>query len=283
MGVSTGALTLSAPSRAMGAKLFHQTWMPSTPPHAILILAHGYAEHLGRYDYFARRCNNVGLAVFALDHWGHGNSDGEPGYVPSFSIFLDGMAALLSHARATCPGLPRVLIGHSMGGLIGASHLLTHQDGYAAAVLSGPAVQPGTPPSAATRVIGRLLSKLAPHAGLIQLDATAISRDPDVVARYLEDPLVHKGKMSARMAAEMLDAMEHLQANAGQIRIPLLIAHGSEDKLAAAEGGRRLSDLVSSTDKEFRLLKGMYHEIFNEPERDDVIDGVLSWIDQRIS
>lgn len=277
----TAQLTLPPPSRAAGATLFVQRWMPPAPKAAIL-LAHGYAEHAGRYAAFAQQAVAKGYAVYALDHWGHGQSAGIRGYVPDFSVFLDGVAALRAHVEAQQPRLPCVLLGHSMGGLIAALHLITHQDAYAAAVLSGPAVQPGTPPSRATRWIGQRLSRWLPQTGLIQLDAAAISRDPDVVASYIADPLVHTGKMSARLAAEMLKAMDMCQANANQIHLPLLVAFGAQDRLAAPAGGAALIAAIASTDKEYRLLPGLYHEIFNEPEGADVIQDVLAWMDVRL-
>ena len=276
-------LTLQAPSRAAGDTLFTHSWHPKTAPRGIILLAHGYAEHLGRYGHVAKAFTDAGFAVYALDHWGHGQSDGTPGFVPHFSVFLDGMAALLDHVQARFPNTPRVLLGHSMGGLIAAHHLLTHQQTYHAAVLSGPAVQPGTPPSAATQLIGRLLSILAPKMGLIELEAAAVSRDPAVVAQYMADPLVYRGKMSARLASEMLSNMMGLQQQAGQIRAPLLVVHGTLDRLAAASGGAALVDAVASKDKEFRPLDGLYHEVFNEPEGDIVLAGVIDWINARIS
>ncbi len=276
-------LNLESKSRAAGAKLFGQCWLPKGAPRAIILLAHGYAEHLGRYEHVAKTFTDAGLAVYALDHWGHGRSDGARGFVPHFSVFLDGMAALLDMVQHRHPKTPRILLGHSMGGLIAAHHLLHHQSAYCAAILSGPAVQPGTPPSAATQIIGRLLSAIAPHMGLIALEAEAVSRDPQVVADYLADPLVYHGKMSARLASEMLRAMMEIQEKAVAIQCPLLVVHGSLDRLAAPSGGAALVQAVSSSDKEFRALNGLYHEVFNEPEREEVLAGVLSWITSRIS
>lgn len=281
MKISSGTLTLPATSAAAGDKLFYQSWVPEAP-RAVIVLAHGYAEHLGRYGHVADRLGRDGFAVFALDHWGHGRSDGTRGFVPRFQVFLDGMTSLLSVATSEFPALPRILIGHSMGGLISVAHLLGHQSDYAGAVLSGPAVKPAEPPSAATLIIGRLLSRLAPKAGILQLDSNAVSRDPAVVAAYRADPLVHTGKMSARLAAEMLDAMSMVQGRASEIQLPLLIVHGGEDRLAAPAGARELFDKLSSSDKEFHDFLGLYHEVFNEPERDEVLDLVSTWISNHI-
>ena len=178
---------------------------------------------------------------------------------------------------------PATMIGHSMGGLIATAHLLDHQQDYVGAVLSGPAVKPAVPPSAATRIIGRLLSRLAPQTGILQLDSGGVSRDPAVVAAYLADPLVHTGKMSARLAAEMLDAMTMVQDNATRITLPLLIVHGSEDSLASPAGAREMFGKLGSTDKTFQDLPGLYHEVFNEPERHEILDLVIGWTAQHLT
>lgn len=275
---TTGLLTLGPKSRAAGDALFRQSWFPDGAPRAALILAHGYAEHAGRYQHLAERLTASGYAVHAIDHWGHGRSDGDRGFVADFSVFLDGMNALLTFVRSSHPDLPLFLLGHSMGGLIASHHLLTHQQHYCGAILSGPAVSAGTPPSAPIRVIGQILSRLVPKAGLLQLDAHAVSRDPEVVAAYLADHLVYKGKMSARLAAAMLRAMEEIQLRAGEITLPLLVIHGSKDTLAAPEGARQLVTQARSTDKQFRELDGLFHEVFNEPEREIVLSSVVEWI-----
>lgn len=282
MTQTSGTLSLPAGSKAAGDKLYFEGWVPDTPK-AVILLAHGYAEHLARYDYVAQQAMKSGFALYALDHWGHGRSDGIRGYVPSFSVFTDGIAALLAQVESAHPDLPRGLVGHSMGGLIAAHHLLSRQQSYHAAMLSGPALAPGAPPSVIVRLIGQLLSAIAPKTGLIELEAEAISRDPDVVAAYRADPLVHIGKMSARLAAEMLHAMEILADRAGEIRLPLLVMHGSEDRLAAPSGARAFVDKVGSASKEFRLLDGLFHEIFNEPERDAVLSECFGWLNAQLS
>lgn len=281
MKISSGTLTLPVGSRAAGDKLFYQSWVPDAP-RAVVVLAHGYAEHLGRYDHVADRFSCDGIAVLALDHWGHGRSDGARGFVPRFQVFLDGMTSLLDEAKAEFPDIPRFLVGHSMGGLISVAHLLQHQSEYVGAVLSGPAVEPAEPPTTATLIIGRLLSRLAPHAGILQLDSGAVSRDPAVVSAYRADPLVHTGKMSARLAAEMLDAMDMVQRRASEITLPLMIVHGSEDRLASPAGAHELFQKVASPDKEFHDFLGLYHEVFNEPERNEVLDLVCTWASKHL-
>ena len=274
----SGTLQLPAGSAGAGAKLHWQAWLPESAMHAVVVLAHGYAEHFGRYEYFAAKLNAAGIGVYALDHWGHGRSDGTYGFVPAFRAFTDGVEVLLEEVKRRHSDTPRFLIGHSMGGLIAAAHLLTHQQDYAGAILSGPAIKAAEEPSKLMIWISRLLSRFAPKVGVLPFDGTGISRDPAVVAAYFADPLVYTGKMSARLAAELFDAMANVRERAATISLPILLLHGAEDRATAPEGSQFLADNVASADCELKLYPGLFHEIFNEPERDSVIADVTGWI-----
>ncbi|HVR91970.1 MAG TPA: lysophospholipase [Novosphingobium sp.] len=279
----TERLELPASSAGAGAKLYWQAWLPEAPPRAGVVIAHGYAEHLGRYEHVAAHFTALGLAVFALDHWGHGQSDGVPGFVPRFSAFTDGMEQLLTAVEAAHPHLPLILLGHSMGGLIATLHLPTHQSHYAGAVLSGPLIIPSEAPSRLMQWISRLLSRIAPRLGVLALDATGVSRDPAVVAAYLADPLVYNGKVSARLAAEMFAAMAHARAAAPSIVLPMLLLHGGEDRLTSPDGSRYLAAHLGSADRTLTIYPGLYHEIFNEPEQGEVLGDVSAWIDAHLA
>jgi len=278
-----GILLLPTGSKAAGAKLYWQKWLPDEKPKALILLIHGYAEHSGRYQYFAEHCLGKGYGVYAVDHWGHGQSDGTPGFVPDFSVYHDGVGQLLAYAKQDFPELPVVLVGHSMGGLIGATYLLTHQSEFAAAVLSGPAVKAAEEPSAFLKAISGFLARFFPKLGVLELDPNGVSRDPEVVADYLADPLVYNGKMGARLAAEMLRNMTLVQQNAGQISLPLLMLHGEKDSLAAAEGSRFLDAHIASTEKMLKIYPELFHEIFNEPEKDQVLNDMTDWLDTRLA
>lgn len=280
--MTEGSLRLDSASAGAGAALHWNAWLPERDIRAVAVLAHGYAEHLGRYEHFAGRLNAAGIGVYALDHWGHGRSEGRYGFVPAFSAYTDGVEALLADVERRHPDLPRFLIGHSMGGLIAAAHLVTHQSHYAGAILSGPAIKAAQEPSWLLIWISRLLSRLAPRLGVMAFDASGVSRDPAVVAAYLADPLVYSGKMSARLAAEMFEAMADTRAKAGRIALPLLLLHGEADSLTAPEGSRFLFEQVGSNDRQLKVYPGLYHEIFNEPERDAVIGDVIDWIDKHL-
>ncbi len=274
---------LAAPSAAAGANLFCQSWAPDKAPKAIVILVHGYDEHSGRYAYFAEHCVNHGFAVHTLDHWGHGKSDGENGFVPEFSVYHDGLDTLLGQMPADQRALPLILVGHSLGGLISASYLLDNQSNFAAAVLSGPAIKATDEPSSFMKGLSRFLSKVAPKMGVLGLDASGVSRDPKVVADYLADPLVSGTKISARLAAEMMGNMETVQNQAAEITMPMLLLHGGEDRLTAPEGSVFLHDHISSKEKMLKIYPGLFHEIFNEPEKDAVLTDMTNWIDRIIA
>lgn len=280
--MTVASVILSADSVAAGARLHVTHWLPAGSPKAIVLLAHGYAEHAGRYGHVAARLNEAGYAVYAVDHWGHGQSDGVPGFVPRFSAFLDGMRELLALVGVNHPGTPRLLLGHSMGGLIATLLLIERQDAFAAAALSGPAIMPAEPPSRFTVWISRFLSRFFPRLGVLALDANGVSRDPAVVAAYRADPLVYTGKIGARLGKEFMDAMAAAQAGAPTIALPIVLQHGADDRLTAPEGSRFLFEHVASADKVLKLYPGLYHEIFNEPEQAAVIGDLVAWFDVHV-
>ncbi|WP_254054383.1 alpha/beta hydrolase [Sphingorhabdus sp. EL138] len=274
------SLTLVAPSAAAGASLYCQSWTPETATKAVIILVHGYDEHSGRYGYFADHCTKHGFAVQTLDHWGHGRSDGANGFVPDFSVYHDGLDSLIKQLPAEQKGLPLILVGHSLGGLIGATYLLKNPSRFTAAVLSGPAIKATEEPSAVMKGLSKLLSKLAPTMGVLALDANGVSRDPKVVADYLADPLVSGTKISARLAAEMMANMELVQSHAAKITLPILLLHGGKDSLTAPEGSMFLNENIGSGEKMLKIYPELFHEIFNEPEKDAVLTDMTDWMDR---
>lgn len=261
--------------------LFWQSWQPGREPRAILLIAHGLAEHSERYQHVAEHLVAQDYAVFAVDHVGHGRSPGDRVALQGFGDLLAGMDALYAHALSTYPGKPVSLIGHSMGGLIAALCAVDKPERYHALVLSGPAVIAPEPPPAWQLFVVRALSRLAPGLGVISLEAGAISSDPAVVDDYLNDPLVYTGKITAGMATALFDAMARLRARAHAIRMPLLAMHGDADRLTAPEGSVLLIEQAESADKTLKRFPGMFHEIFNEPARHEVLSTLTDWLDAR--
>lgn len=263
---------------AAGRKIYHQGWFPEGDTRAVLLLAHGLAEHGGRYMNLVRHFLPKGFAVHALDHIGHGRSEGPRVYVERFSDFTDTFQTFRKMVQERQENKPLFLVGHSMGGLMAACYLLEHQEGLAGAILSGPAVKVAGNIPQATIIAGRILSILAPKLRVVALDAKGVSRDPEVVRAYEEDPLVYRGKMTARLGAEMIRAMGQVGEKASRIRLPLLILQGGADRLVEPSGAQLLYDGVSSTDRQIILYEGLYHEVFNEPEHERVLSDAEAWI-----
>jgi alpha-beta hydrolase superfamily lysophospholipase len=263
--------------------VFYQYWIPETAPKALLLLVHGAGEHSGRYLQLARYFTRHGYAIAALDHPGHGKSEGHYGHVDRFGDFVSTLGIFQRKLTADFPQLPQILLGHSMGGLIGGLYLLENQQAFVGCVMSGPAIKTDIEPGYLQLLLIRGLSVLAPKTGVLQLDAAGVSRDPAVVAAYVNDPLVNHKKMSARMVAELFGGMRQLQADAARISLPILLLHGDADVMASPEGSRFLYEHVCSTDKTLELCPGLFHEIFNEPEHEEIFAQVLEWCDRRLT
>jgi len=258
--------------------IYYQYWLPEGEPKAILLVVHGLAEHSGRYMNVVNHLTPLGYAVYGIDHIGHGKSGGERVYVDRFRDYTKTLKNYFDKIRKWQPQKPVFLIGHSMGGLISAAYLLEHQDELSGAVLSGPGIKVPDNISQAVIFAGKILSIIIPKAGLIQLDADGISRDPAVIDAYVNDPLVCTGKATARLGAELLKTMQHVTKQAAKIKLPLLILQGSDDKLVDPSGARLLFDSAGSKDKTIKIYTGFYHEVFNEPEHEQVLNDVKTWI-----
>ena len=219
---------------ARDAEVYYQAWLPEEPVKAVLLVVHGLAEHCGRYGNVVDHFIPLGYAVYGLDHIGHGKSEGRRVYVKRFEDFTDTLSMYFAMVKGRQADAPIFLLGHSMGGLIASCYLLDHQADFKGAVISGPAVKVTVSPF--TFFIGKILSFLAPKAGLVQLEASGVSKDPVVVEAYVNDPLVFNGKVTARLAAELLKAMQRVEAEAGQITLPFVVVQGSEDTLVDPAG-----------------------------------------------
>ncbi len=265
---------------AGGVPIFATSWLPEGAPRDHLVLAHGYAEHLGRYRAVAKVFTDAGYAVHALDHRGHGKSGGTRAVIDSFANADADIDQLVDRVRRES-GFARIkLVGHSMGGSLALNYALNHPEKLSGLVLSGPAIGGGLPKVQA--LLLSLISRIAPALGMIQLDAEAVSRDPQVVADYKADPLVFLGKVPARTAREMMHAISTYPARVGSMQLPCLLMHGSADSLVLAKDAQPVFDAIASPDKTVRIFDGLYHEIFNEPERLEVLGIVKDWLDARL-
>jgi len=260
------------------ANIYHQAWLPEGNVKAVLLIVHGLGEHCGRYMNVVNHFVPLGYAVYGLDHIGHGKSEGMREVVERFTDYTDALTVYQEMVKGGQTGKPIFLVGHSMGGLIVSYYLLDHQADFRGAVISAPLIKASGNISQATILMGKILSALAPKMGLLPVDPNGISRDPEVVKAYLNDPLVFHGKTPARLGAELLKAMLRVTAEAGKITLPFIVLQGSEDRLVDPGGAQTLYDKASSKDKTIRIYEGLYHEVFNEPERGRVLKDVETWL-----
>jgi alpha-beta hydrolase superfamily lysophospholipase len=265
-----------------GVRIVYDVWTPDTTPRGVVVLSHGFGEHARRYDHVAQRFGQDALVTYALDHRGHGRSGGKRVLVKDISEYTGDFDTLVGIAGKEHPGVTRVVLGHSMGGGIVFAYGVERPDAYDLMVLSGPAVAAQTAVSPPLAWLAKTLGAIVPGLPVQQLDAGAVSRDPAVVDAYNTDPLVYHGKVPAGVARALVLVGETMPKRAAALTAPLLVVHGSEDQLIPVDGSRQLADAVGSSDVELKVYPRLYHEVFNEPERDQVLDDVVSWINARL-
>ena len=248
-------------------------------PKRVVFICHGLGEHCRRYDHVIEALTNAGAAVYACDLRGHGRSDGRRGHIERWRQYVDDVASMFSTAEKDgLADAPWLLLGHSMGGLVAVHAARHHGKRLSALALSGPllGIAVRVPPVKAAA--GKLMSTVWPKLTLDnELQTAYISRDPDTVRAYEQDPLVHS-KVSARWFTEMNKALQQAHHCAPALSLPLWLGHGAADKITDPEGSRRFLRQYGGM-AESHFFDGLYHEIFNElqPDRDKVINNLVDW------
>jgi acylglycerol lipase len=265
-----------------GLGIHWQAWLPAGEARASVVLAHGAGEHSGRYAHVGSELASAGHAVYALDHRGHGRSDGRRADIGSIDAVIADLGTLIAIARAAHPDCSLFLLGHSMGGCIALAYACSRGEEIDGLILSAPVAALEAAP-APMRALSKLLGRVLPGLGVYSVDASAVSRDPEVVHEYETDPLVHHGKLPARTVAALTRAVESFPGAVGRLRMPLLIMHGTADRLVPVNGSKMVAERAGSREVELRLYDGLYHEILNEPEKGEILGEILAWLDQRAS
>lgn len=265
-----------------GLSLHTQHWHPHTPPKALVVLVHGYAEHCGRYDHVARALTNESAAVFAYDQRGYGRSEGRRAYVDNFDTYLDDLDLFLDRVRTNHPTLPLFFFGHSMGGLVVLKYVLDREVTPRGLMLSAPALEINPDLAPLLRRFAQLLGRLTPTLPTARSPKGSISRDEEVVEEAQNDPLNYHGRVPARTGAEMLRAGTEVRSQLDAVATPFLVFHGTGDVLATPEWSKQLYERAAAEDKTLKLYEGLYHETFNEPERDQVLSDLSAWLAPRI-
>ncbi|MCX6005133.1 MAG: lysophospholipase [Chloroflexi bacterium] len=262
--------------------LYWRAWLPEGKPTAILLVSHGLGEHISRYHNLVNFCVPRGFAVYGLDHQGHGKSEGTRVYIDRFATYLDDLKTFFDMVRRDNPDLKIFLLGHSMGGLIATAYAVQHQDELKGLIVSAPSLKPGESFTPAMIKMAKAVSAIQPKMGIAELDSAHLSKDKSVVEAYDNDPLVYRGKITARLGAELFGTMAKLESQMASLTLPMLIMQGSADKLVNPDGGKMLYEKAGSKDKTFKIYEGLYHEIFNEPERGMVFADLQAWLNSHI-
>ena len=266
---------------ADGLKLFAQGWSPKDQPRAVVCLVHGLGEHTGRYGHVAAALAHVGYALLGFDLRGHGHSEGQRGHTPTFDLMLDDVAHLLEEASRRFADVPRFLYGHSLGGTLVLNHALRRRPQVVGVIATGPLLRTAFAPPAWKTALGRLLYGWWPTLSLSNgLDIQGLSHDAGVVRAYADDPLVHD-RVSARLGMDMLDAGEWALAHATEFFLPLLLMSGGADPITSAEATRQFAAGVTG-DCTLKIWDGLFHEIHNEPEQQQVFDVMIEWLGERV-
>ena len=261
-----------------GVTLATATWEPASPK-ALILLAHGHAEHIGRYRHMVEALTERGFAVAGQDHRGHGRSTGERALAMRFDDYIDDFRLMAVQAQKRFVNLPVLLLGHSMGGLIAARYALRYQSDLSGLVLSGAAftIDEGVAPPVKWAM--HQVARFFPKAPVPRSDEDNLSTDPAVRQAFIDDPLNYHGSTRMRTASEMARAGEDALERASTLTIPLLTMHGEIDKLTSPRGTERFFERAGSPDKTLRIWPEMKHEIFHEVDGATVIDFTLDWLD----
>jgi alpha-beta hydrolase superfamily lysophospholipase len=264
-----------------GLKIHATSWRPEgAPPRAAIVLVHGFNSHSGYYHWVAQQLVQKGIAVYALDHRGRGKSDGERYYVEKFAHYVEDVSTLVKKAKARDPGLPVFMLGHSAGGVISCGYALDNQKELAGLICESFAFRVYAPDFALAVLKG--LSHLAPHAHVLKLKTEDFSRDPKVVETMLNDPLLANEVQPTLTVAEMVRADERLEREFSTLTLPVLIIHGTADKVTKPSGSELFYEKTGSKDKTLKLYEGYAHDPLSDIGKEQVIADIQEWIDARV-
>ncbi|MBA2962102.1 alpha/beta fold hydrolase [Ramlibacter sp. MAH-25] len=280
-----GASVLQPPSEETfagsgGPRIFLRSWRPQGQPRAVLVICHGVNSHGGQYAWPAEQFAQGGLAVYALDLRGRGRSEGERFFVEHVSEYVSDLSGAVNIAKSRDPGLPVFLLGHSAGGVVGATYAVESQAELAGFICESFAFQVPAPGFALAAIKG--LSHVAPRLPVLKLKNEDFSRDRKAVEILNNDPLIANEVQPASTVAALVRADERLREDFPRITLPLLILHGTDDKATVCHGSEFFHQTAGSKDKTLKLYEGHYHDLLNDIGKEGVVADILAWIDQRL-
>jgi len=264
-----------------GLKIFTICWQPAADPIGVILLVHGIGEHAGRYDHVAEVLTDAGYIVYALDHRGHGRSEGLRTYFESFDVLLADLENYYQAIKAKHTGVPFFMYGHSMGSLISLMFVLMHQSELAGWISTGsPLMSDSLAPKFVVQ-FANMVAGIAPKLQIIRLAGNNISRDPVVVERYNNDPLVNRRPLRVGMVTMIFNNAIAMRKRLNELTLPILVMHGGDDAIAPASGSEYLYIHAASEDKQLKIYDKYLHEIHNEFGRETVFADMLAWLERQ--
>jgi len=264
-----------------GLSLYFQEWQTEQNQKGVICLVHGLGEHSGRYEHWSALLNQAGYSVLTYDLRGHGKSGGSRGHINSFNEYLNDTDLLLIEAEARFPGTPCFLYGHSIGAIIACSYVLHRKPQLAGVILTGYASKTAVQEQKGKVLLANLLGLLAPKVTIPSgLDPSTISRDPEIVSLYVNDPMVHN-KVSLGFGKGMMEGINWADQHASEWSLPVLFMHGESDKLSYVEGSREFASKIRG-DCTLKIWPGLSHEVHNEPEKEEVFEFLHQWLDNHL-
>ena len=264
-----------------GLRIYAVDWTV-TAPRAVVGLIHGLGEHCRRYDRVAEFFNSHDIAVIGYDRQGFGRSEGPRGHTADYRNYIDGVAQLRVQCERRYPNVPVFLYGQSMGGQLLLHYLIHRRPKLAGAIVSSPHIDTGFKPNPLVVSGGRLLRRFWPSLTMDnQLDLSQLSRDPAVRTAYQNDPYTHQ-RVSTRIGIDLLERAKYLQQYAGGLPVPTLLLHGSKDGITSHDASAAFAQR-NPQQLSWRSYPGLYHELHNEPEREQVLADIYGWIQDRLA
>lgn len=267
-----------------GTDFFVRGWEPDIKPKALVALIHGLGEHTGRYEHVAKAMTNAGYAMVGFDLRGHGKSGGIRGHFPSWDAVMQDIKRFFVFLTERYPEIPHFIYGHSLGGLLVLNYSLKHSAGLKGVIATSPGLRSPLTEQKLKLFLVKVLGSLAPTALLPSgLETAAISHDPNVITKYTSDSLNHD-RVSLAFGKTGLIATNYAWSHAGEFQLPLLLMHGTGDRITYSHGSADFARLAAKNNQDvtLKLWDGLYHELHNEPEQEQVIQLMIDWLNAHL-
>lgn len=265
-----------------GIILYSQGWFPDEEPKAVVLLIHGLGEYSGRYEHVATHFARNQYAFTTFDLRGHGISTGKRGHSPSFKALMDDINLVLGDVEERFPGSQFYLYGHSLGALIALNFSLRRKNALSGLICTGPGLRSELLEQRLKVTLSKVVGLVFPGLSITTgLNPANLSRNSEVVENYIQDPLIHD-RTTLGFAKDNIHSIDYVFDQADRLDKPLLLMHGTDDRICYPQGSIDLAELVPG-ECHLKLWDGLYHEIHNEPERDQILNYMLDWLSHQLA